>query len=409
MTDEKMAADGTAVERYAGNLTEEYRPRILMAPAEARALDDALRENMRAVLREGVDYGVIPGTGNKPALLKPGAEKLLQWFGFGHAMERTEIDTDDSGHRLGATYRCTVTKGLPDGRQAVIGMCEGYAGYDEDRFYTSAEQAEAKERANAARYKRSVNTSKFTSYRAPWNSVIKMAQKRAMVGAALQATSASSLFTQDIEDNEPVIPAAVAARDALRALPEQVQRDVAQWARQQRWSGADSWDASQWCEALIYAGMVRGAMPLTPPAEASGQAQETPETPTAGPARSWPDEALEQAATFATKEDGQKLWRETAARHAAGECTDDDRAAIEGLITARVADLEADIVEGVVIPGLAPEDPWHAKVESVASAEDAEAAIADVRASVKAKSLTTARGDQVIAAIRAREASLVAA
>ena len=206
MTDEKMAADGTAVERYAGNLTEEYRPRILMAPAEARALDDALRENMRAVLREGVDYGVIPGTGNKPALLKPGAEKLLQWFGFGHAMERTEIDTDDSGHRLGATYRCTVTKGLPDGRQAVIGMCEGYAGYDEDRFYTSAEQAEAKERANAARYKRSVNTSKFTSYRAPWNSVIKMAQKRAMVGAALQATSASSLFTQDVEDNSPSSP-----------------------------------------------------------------------------------------------------------------------------------------------------------------------------------------------------------
>ena len=41
--------------------------------------------------------------------------------------------------------------------------------------------------------------------------------------------------------------------------------------------------------------------------------------------------------------------------------------------------------------------------------EDAEAAIADVKAGVKAKSLTTARGDQVIAAIRAREASLVAA
>ena len=99
---------------------------------------------------------------------------------------------------------------MPDGRSVVVATCDGYAGYDEDRFFTSAEQAEAKERANAARYNRAVNTSKFAEYRAPCNSVIKMSQKRAMVGAALQATSASSLFTQDMEDmvDATAVPAA---------------------------------------------------------------------------------------------------------------------------------------------------------------------------------------------------------
>jgi hypothetical protein len=36
---------------------------------------DVIREAMHDAMREGVDYGVIPGTG-KPTLLKPGAEKL---------------------------------------------------------------------------------------------------------------------------------------------------------------------------------------------------------------------------------------------------------------------------------------------------------------------------------------------
>jgi hypothetical protein len=36
---------------------------------------DVIRDTMRTAMQADVDYGVIPGT-NKPALLKPGAEKL---------------------------------------------------------------------------------------------------------------------------------------------------------------------------------------------------------------------------------------------------------------------------------------------------------------------------------------------
>jgi hypothetical protein len=37
---------------------------------------DVIREAMNTAMVQGVDYGVIPGTGSKPTLLKPGAEKL---------------------------------------------------------------------------------------------------------------------------------------------------------------------------------------------------------------------------------------------------------------------------------------------------------------------------------------------
>jgi hypothetical protein len=253
---------------------EEYRPRIVMAPEEAKALDGQLRSNMRAVLHEGSDYGQIPGAGDKPVLLKPGAEKLLQWFGFGHAMERAEIDTDADGGRLGVTYRCTVTKGLPDGRVVTVAMCEGYAGYDEDRFFTSKERSEEKERANAERYRRAVNPSKCMEYRAPWNTVIKMAQKRAMVGAALQATSASSLFTQDMEDmaSGDAQPAALAAagRAVVGGLPQAARTALDTWYQGQGWPGPDTWTAEQWCAALVQAGKLSATDAPTQPQPPAG-------------------------------------------------------------------------------------------------------------------------------------------
>ena len=237
---------------------DEYRPRIVMAPDEAKALDDSLRSAMRAVLHPDVDYGVIPGT-NKPSLLKPGAEKLLQWFGFGHTMEPAGIERDADGNRVGVTYKCVVTKGMPSGRRETVSTCDGYAGYDEDRFYTSAEAATLKERANAARYRREANPAKCVEYRAPWNSVIKMAQKRAMVGAALTATSASSLFTQDVEDEAPSPGAAVSVADIaggiIRGLPVETRRAFDRWYRD---SGLPArtgdWTAYQWCAALVEAG-----------------------------------------------------------------------------------------------------------------------------------------------------------
>jgi hypothetical protein len=93
-----------------------------------------------------------------------------------------------------------------------IATCDGYAGYDEDKFYQTAEQAqfkaESKERYWAAQDKRPANPNKWKhidGYRAPWNTVIKMAQKRAIVGAVINATAAGGLFTAD--DDSSYAPA----------------------------------------------------------------------------------------------------------------------------------------------------------------------------------------------------------
>jgi len=194
---------------YAAAQVEEYRARIVMTPDDAKALDTQLRAVTRAVLREGVDYGPIPGTDDRNVLHKPGAEKLLQWFGLAFTCERTETEYDSDNRKEGVTYRATITKQLPDGRIVAVATCEGYAGYDEAKFFQTAEQAqikaEAKERYWAEKDRRVANPNKWkhiTEYRAPWNTIIKMAQKRALVGATVDATAAAGLFSQDDGDED---------------------------------------------------------------------------------------------------------------------------------------------------------------------------------------------------------------
>ena len=289
-TEEPMA--GEVVQYAPSAAMEEYRPRIVMAPEEAKALAEQLQQCMRAILKEGVDFGPIPGGDpDKKNLHKPGAEKLLQWFGFGSESNLAEIERDDPDHpsgiadkarRVGVTYRTEITKTVPGGGKVIVATCEGYAGYDEDRYYTSAEdavaKAEAKERFWAAKDKRQPNPAKWANaaeYRAPWNTLIKMSQKRSYVGAAIDATGAAGLFTQDMEDvaTPNAAPAALAeaGRTAIERLPVSVKQELNAWYRSVNWPGPDAWDAEQWCTALVKAGKLSAekAPPKVPvPAEA---------------------------------------------------------------------------------------------------------------------------------------------
>jgi hypothetical protein len=149
-------------------------------PEQVKADVEALSALMHAALIEGQHYGTIPGT-PRPTLYKAGAEWLLKWAGYGHTLTVAETDRDTEGRKAGVTYRCTVH--LLHDAGAIVASCDGYCGYDEpDR------------EAHRNRWGRDVP-------RSPWNTIIKMAQKRALVGAALQACGASGLFTQDMEDH----------------------------------------------------------------------------------------------------------------------------------------------------------------------------------------------------------------
>lgn len=187
-----------------------------IAPEALRAEVEEIKTLMRSVLEEGVDFGRIPGT-PKPTLFKSGAEWLLRWARLGHRLERVDTERDAEGRPYGTTYRCTIfVLGEPD---SAVATCDGYCGYDEpDR-------------------EAHLNRSNKPIPRAPWNTIIKMASKRALVGATLQATAASGLFTQDVEDMAPSPPSA--------------SPDAEAWFRANGW--ADKAEHDEWRQSRIAA------------------------------------------------------------------------------------------------------------------------------------------------------------
>jgi hypothetical protein len=160
------------VDVVTGEIVPTIRGRLSTEQAAERA--QWVRDMHAAVLTEGVDYDKLPNT-QSPTLLKPGAEMLLLAAGLGFSM--TKLEDADAREHEGVTYKCTVTRS--DG--SVAAECDGFAGYEESRFYRAA-------------------TATKSEYRAPWNTLVKMAQKRALVGAALNATAASGMFIADIDD-----------------------------------------------------------------------------------------------------------------------------------------------------------------------------------------------------------------
>lgn len=131
----------------------------------------AFQELVRTQLREGKDYGAIPGAGDRKVLLKPGAEKITVLLGLRSKFEVAgKVEDFESGF-FAYMVRCSLV--APNGETITEGLG----------------QANTKER-------RYLRQDPYTLA----NTVLKMARKRALVDAALTVGSLSDLFTQDIED-----------------------------------------------------------------------------------------------------------------------------------------------------------------------------------------------------------------
>ena len=202
------------LEPYAGGQLEQHQAAAIMTPEAARALDEQVRRCTEAVLREGTDYGIIPGTNGEKSLWRPGAQKLLQWFRLECTCERIEVERDDQGRKHGITYRAEVGRGLRTATPVILATCEGTADYDESKFWQSAEEvrekAERNERKWAKKDGRVADPTKWKSrgeYRADWNALMKRAQKRAIVGAVVDATAAGGIFADREEDDHAPVPA----------------------------------------------------------------------------------------------------------------------------------------------------------------------------------------------------------
>ena len=199
--------------------------------AELKARHNLLVQATKEVLTENLDYGVVPGTGDKPTLLKPGAEKLCFLFGLRPTFKVVGIVEDwdrglfyyrylcelhDAQGNVSASsegscnskekkyrYRQGERKCPKCGKPTIIKGKEEYGGgwicyakkggcgakfYDTDPAIVNQETGQIE------------NTEPFDLV----NTLQKMAQKRALVAAVLVGTGASQFFTQDVEDMQVI-------------------------------------------------------------------------------------------------------------------------------------------------------------------------------------------------------------
>lgn len=167
---------------------------------DVRAQVNLIQEVMRAVMIDGQHYGKIPGAGDKPTLLKPGAEKIMATFRLSVDPEVEDLSFEDI-----IRYRVKCKLFSPSGRMVGAGI--GECSTEEEKYKWRWAVAEAEFNATPETHKRmkykrdggtikQVRTNPFDIA----NTVLKMAKKRALVDAVLTTTAASDIFEQDIED-----------------------------------------------------------------------------------------------------------------------------------------------------------------------------------------------------------------
>lgn len=190
------------------------------------------KDFIERVLVSGVDFGVTPGTSDKPSLKKPGAEKMASFFGLAPVFEDVATAEDWTGAEHGGEpffyyrqkcklYRADRLIASADGScnswekkyryrnsERVCPQCgkptiiKGKAEYG-GGFICFAKKGGcgAKFADNAPEIvNQEVGQVKNPDVAEQTNTILKMAQKRALVAAVLIATNASDYFTQDLDD-----------------------------------------------------------------------------------------------------------------------------------------------------------------------------------------------------------------
>lgn len=214
------------------NSSELARFMPVMDIEQAVARRNVIVQAMKQLMVDGVDYGKIPGCGDKPALLQPGADKLCNLFGLVIQYQFFEKVEDWTGAQHGGEpffyYQigAKVYRGgflLGEG----VGTCHSW----ESKY-----RWRKAERICPVCAKENIRKSRDTGWycwiktggcgatfsdgdvaiegqqtgRKPnpdvldnVNTITKMAYKRAKLSGTINATSASEFFTQDIEDFTP--------------------------------------------------------------------------------------------------------------------------------------------------------------------------------------------------------------
>jgi hypothetical protein len=235
-----------------------WTPTFVQSIDEAVAQVHARDEFMHKVMRKDLDYGVIPGTGTKPTLLKPGAERLLSAYGLHpQIVDKVAPTLDYVGHdhagepffEFRKTCRIWRQTGPAELDRMLVAEASGscnswetkYRYRDSKRVCPACSQptiikGRAEYGGGWVCFKKTGGCGeKFTdsdqriasqtvgrvaneAVADVVNTIEKMAEKRALVAATIIATGWSDLVTQDVEDSSsPSIPEAVASEPAAPA------------------------------------------------------------------------------------------------------------------------------------------------------------------------------------------------
>ncbi|WP_051302520.1 hypothetical protein [Salibacterium aidingense] len=172
-------------------------PNIVVSSSESKQRIEELQTFVQDCMVKGVDYGSVDGF-SKPTLLKPGAEKLCDVFGFSKTADVVNrIEQWESGI-FAYEVKMTLVRKDNGGIEAEgLGFCNSKeSSFQQQDPYTIV------------------------------NTVLKMAKKRALIDAVLSATRSSGIFTQDIEDIQKPKNRSSAEDKATRAQLQMIFRTV---------------------------------------------------------------------------------------------------------------------------------------------------------------------------------------
>jgi len=185
-----------------------------MTAGDVRKQVNLIQEVMEAVMKKDEHYGIIPGC-KKPSLFKPGAEKLCMTFRLSPDYEELS-GTREEDNFISYKIKCSLIY-IPTGEMVGhgLGACNSKEKkYKERSVYPNRATAEEKSIGREEEKKSQSGNYKVIMVPVdPWeiqNTLYKMACKRALIAAVLNATAASDCFSQDIED----LPAGMVAEEA---------------------------------------------------------------------------------------------------------------------------------------------------------------------------------------------------
>ncbi len=196
---------------------------------EAGKRHNDLVKFVNELMVQGVDYGLIPGS-QKPSLLKPGAEKLSSFFNLVPQFEELTVEEDWTGERHNNEpffyykIRCKLFR-----NGQAVAECIASINSWESKYRWRTANRTCPECGKAALLKSKdkpewfcwrkkdgcghtfpLNDARITSQKEgrmanpdifdQVNTLSKMGQKRALIGAVLLGVNASELFSQDLDE-----------------------------------------------------------------------------------------------------------------------------------------------------------------------------------------------------------------